>query len=88
MAKKIVGYENPKGDQGKVEPVTALTKTERRRKGEVKTLQYTIAAGERAQKKLADLCINKCDHRVFKDTPGYPYYLRNCVICGANMGTV
>lgn len=87
QGKKIIGYQNPNGDAGKVEPVHALTKPERKRKGNASSLRYVIEAGERAEKKLHDLR-TKCDHRVFKDSPGVPYNLRNCCICGAGMGTV
>jgi len=29
-----------------------------------------------------------CKHAVFLDSPGFPYDIRHCVICGADLGWV
>ncbi len=84
---KIVGYQNPNGDQSKVEPVRTLLKQESKTKGLAKTLLYAMAAGERAEKKLMKLR-ESCKHRVFIDEPGEPYDHRHCCICGGSLGRV
>lgn len=88
VGKKIVGYQNPNNDQGKIEPVYQLTKDERQRKSIVAALKHTIEAGERAKKKLGDIRGGKCNHRVFKDFPGAPYNIRECCLCGSHLGLV
>ena len=84
---KIAGYQNPNGDQSKVEPVRSLLKAESKLKGVAKSLLYAMAAGERAEKKLQALQ-DKCTHRVFIDAPGEPYDIRHCCICGAGLGLI
>lgn len=88
---KRLGYENPGGDQGKIAPVFQFTREERTRRARVfraiSNIATATAALQKAEKELETLTTG-CGHRVFLDTSGFVYDVRECVICQTQLGLV
>lgn len=82
-----VGYMNPGGDESKIEPVEALTEEEAALQRAAGQMYLRIESGNKAARELDELK-KRCRHRVFRDTPGWAYYDRTCVVCGADLGFV
>lgn len=77
------GFENPNGDQSRVQP-TQMTDEERQLQQKIRRSEsiFEQASGTLERDR------SKCKHRVFKDIRGFPYDLRTCIICGLDLGVV
>lgn len=87
--KAPVGYTNriPGNETTECVPVFKFTPEQKKIQLEVERLEQIIRDGRQAAKDLIKLRAS-CNHHVFRDSPGFPYYIRECAICKEDMGLI